>query len=64
MPLIESARIRTFETHDGTFNEEALIMKSSLESIWYSRETTNEGPKQQTRGSQLTKLASMDVIQQ
>jgi hypothetical protein len=25
------------------------------------KETTTEGPKQQTRGSQLTKLASMDL---
>jgi hypothetical protein len=48
---------------DGTFNEEAFNneVKVAWKAYGIQVETTTEGPKQQTRGSQLTKLASMDL---
>jgi len=49
---------------DGSFNESAFNNKIQVPWKIYGIqvETTQEGEKQQTRGSQLTKIASMDLF--
>ena len=70
--IVESGRkIGTQEKHslyngDGSFNSEAFSEESIVQVPWKAYgiqvETASSDNKSQTRGSQLTKLASMDIF--
>ena len=70
--IVESGRkVGVYKTHslynaDGSFNEEAFAKNTQVEVPWKAYgiqvETASEDDKQQTRGSQLTKLSSMDLF--
>jgi alkylated DNA repair dioxygenase AlkB len=70
--IVESGRkVGTQETHslyngDGSFNNEAFSEESIVQVPWKAYgiqvETASSDNKLQTRGSQLTKLASMDIF--
>ena len=70
--IVESGRkVGVDSTHslynaDGSFNTEAFAKDTIVSVPWKSYgiqvETTTEGEKEQTRGSQLVKIASMDLF--
>lgn len=70
--IVESGRkVGVDKTHslynaDGSFNEEAFAESTQVQVPWKAYgiqvETASEDDKQQTRGSQLTKLSSMDLF--
>ena len=70
--IVESGRkVGVDQTHslynsDGSFNEEVFAKSTQVEVPWKAYgiqvETASEDEKQQTRGSQLTKLSSMDLF--
>ena len=59
-----SEELHSLYNTDGSFNESAFNNKIQVPWKIYGIqvETTQEGEKQQTRGSQLTKIASMDLF--
>lgn len=69
--IVESGRkVGTEELHDiynsdGTFNDEAFNNEIQVPWKAYGIQVENsyEGPGQQTRGSQVTKIASMDLFE-
>ena len=70
--IVESGRkVGVDSTHslyntDGSFNEEAFAKNTIVQVPWKAYgiqvETASEDDKEQTRGSQLTKLSSMDLF--
>ena len=68
--IVESGRkagaeeLHSLYNSNGDFNDEAF--NNNVQIPWKAYgiqvETTTEGPKEQTRGSQLTKLSSMDLF--
>lgn len=69
--IVESGRkvgaegLHSLYNQDGSFNEEAF--NNTIQVPWKAYgiqvETTTEGEKTQTRGSQITKMASMDLFE-